>query len=91
MTKQRANYLYKFTGFIQTKYQRQKANQPYFYQLKVALTGTKLTKIFAFVKKTKPVVWKAIEEESYIGKKLLFHCRNYQGSYYLVDWEEIDE
>jgi hypothetical protein len=56
MTKQRANYLYKFTGFIQTKYQRQKANQPYFYQLKVALTGTKLTKIFAFVKKTKPAV-----------------------------------
>ena len=91
MTKQRTNYLYKFTGFIQTKYQRQKANQPYFYQLKVNLEGHNLTKIFAFVKKTKPTVWKVLEEEAYIGKKYLFSCRNYQGSYYLVDWEEIDE
>jgi hypothetical protein len=26
-----------------------------------------------------------------VGKKYLFSCRNFQGSYYLVDWEELKD
>ena len=91
MTKKRASFLYKFKGVIQKKYQRKSPeHEHYFYQLRVELAGSKLTKIFAFQNKTKPTIWKALETDTYIGKKYLFSCRNYQGSYYLVDWEEID-
>ncbi len=91
MTKKRASFLYKFKGVIQKKYQRKDKDHPqHFYQLKVELAGSKLTKIFAFQNKTKPTIWNALETDTYIGKKYLFSCRNYQGSYYLVDWEEID-
>ena len=91
MTKQRANYLYKFIGVIHKKYRRQDKGHPqHFYQLKVELKASKISKIFAFVDKTKSQVWNALESDTYIGKKYLFSCRNYQGSYYLVDWEEVD-
>jgi hypothetical protein len=91
MTKQRTNYLYKFFGTIQKKYRQKRAKNPqYFYQLKVKLETSQLTKIFAFKNKTTPSVWNSLESDSYIGQKYLFHCRNYQGSYYLVDWEEIN-
>jgi len=93
MTKKRANYLYKFTGTIQKKYRR--VNPEYtqhFYQLKVKLEGQPYSqKIFAFKNKTKTTIWKALEDDAYVGKKYLFSCRNYQGSYYLVDWEELKE
>jgi hypothetical protein len=57
MTKKRAQYLYKFTGFIQKKYQRKdKGHLQHFYQLKVELEGSKVSKIFAFQNKTKPTV-----------------------------------
>ena len=89
MTKKRASFLYKFKGIIQKKYQRKSPeHKHYFYQLKVELETSKLTKIFAFQNKTKPAIWNALETDTYIGKKYLFSCRNYQGSYYLVDWEE---
>ena len=91
MTKKRASYLYKFTGIIHKKYRRQDKGHPqHFYQLKVELAGSKLTKIFAFQNKTKLTIWKSLETDTYIGKKYLFSCRNYQGSYYLVDWEEVN-
>ena len=93
MTKQRANYLYKFIGFIQKKYQRKSPEHThYFYQLKVKLENHNLTKIFAFKNKlTNPSIWTTLEADTYLGKKYLFSCRNYQGSYYLVDWEEKHE
>jgi hypothetical protein len=57
MTKKRASYLYKFTGIIHKKYRRQDKGHPqHFYQLKVELAGSKLTKIFAFQNKTKPAI-----------------------------------
>ena len=92
MTKKRANYLYKFTGIIQKKYRR--VNPEYtqhFYRLKVKLESQPFNKIFAFKNKTKPFIWNALEADSYVGKKYLFSCRNFQGSYYLVDMEEINE
>jgi len=92
MTKLRTQYLYKFTGFIHKKYRRQdKGYSQHFYQLKVELEASKVSKIFAFQNKAKPAIWNALESDSYIGKKYLFSCRNYQGSYYLVEWEEKHE
>ena len=91
MTNQRAQYTYKFLGTIHKKYRRKSSEYTqYFYQLKAKLVGySQPQKIFAFKSKTKPAIWKALEADTYIGKKYLFHCRNYQGSYYLVDWEEV--
>ena len=91
MTNQRAQYTYKFLGTIHKKYRRKSPEYTqYFYHLKVKLEGQPYwQKIFAFKNKIKTQVWKALEADSYVGKKYLFHCRNYQGSYYLVDWEEI--
>ena len=94
MTKQRANYLYKFTGTIHKKYRRTNPDyEQYFYQLKVSLENyAHPPKFFAFKDKakTKAHIWNALESDSYVGKKYLFSCRNYQGSYYLVDWEEVE-
>lgn len=92
MTKKRSQYLYKFKGVILKKYQRQSSEHPQpFYQLKVKLINSNLTKIFVFAPKTKPVIWNALESDTYVGKKYFFSCRNYQGSYYLIDWEECHE
>jgi len=93
MTKKRANYLYKFTGTIQKKNQRTNPkHSQYFYQLNVKLEGYfHPQKLFAFKNKTKTLIWKALETDTYVGKKYLFSCRNYQGSYYLIDWEELKE
>jgi hypothetical protein len=57
----------------------------------VKLETSPLSKLFAFQKKTKPAIWNALESDAYIGKKYLLACRNYQGSYYLVDWEELND
>ena len=57
MTKKRASFLYKFKGVIQKKHRRKSAEHShYFYQLKVELEASKLTKIFAFQNKTKPTI-----------------------------------
>jgi len=57
MTKKRTQYLYKFTGFILKKYQRKTPEyQQYFYQLKVNLANSPLTKLFAFKDKAKSSV-----------------------------------
>ena len=93
MTKKRVQYPYKFTGIIQKKYRR--TNPEYtqhFYQLKVALENySSPQKFFAFKDKTKLAIWNALESDDYVGKKYLFTCRNYQGSYYLVDWKEVSD
>lgn len=93
MTKKRANYLYKFTGTIQKKNQRTNPNYTqHYYQLKVDLENySHPQKFFAFQNKTKPAIWNALENDAYVGKKYLFRCRNYQGSYCLIDWEELKD
>lgn len=93
MNKLRSQYLYKFLGSIRKKNKRQSPKHTqYFYQLKVKLAGqSHYQKIFGFQQKTKSSVWNSLEDDSYVGKNYLLHCRNYQGSYYLVDWEEVNE
>jgi len=90
MIKNRANYLYKFTGTIQKKNQRTNPKySQYFYQLKVKLEGYFYPqKLFAFKSKTKSFIWNALETDSYIGKKYLFSCHNHQGHYHIIDWKE---
>jgi hypothetical protein len=58
MTKQRANYLYKFAGIIQKKYRRKSAEYTqHFYQLKVNLENySHPQKFFAFQNKIKPAL-----------------------------------
>ena len=92
MNKKRANYLYKLTGSIQKKTQRKNPEYTqYFYQLNISCENQpEIKKIFAFKNKTKVPLWKALEADTYVGKQYLFSCRNYQGSYYLVDWEEVN-
>lgn len=91
MTKHRAHYLYKFLGVIQKKTSRKNPKHTqHFYQLKVKLEAHPYSqKIFAFKNKLPDPLWNALETDAFIGKKYLLTCRNYQGSYYLVDWEEL--
>lgn len=94
MTNQRSQHLYKFLGLIHKKYrQKRKKNPQYFYQLKVKVSEQyHLQKIFVFKSKlNNSLIWNSLESDTYTGKKYLLHCRNYQGSYYLVDWEEIKD
>jgi hypothetical protein len=84
-------YTYKLLGKIQSKTQRQnpKYDQP-FYQLNInCLNEPLIKKLFVFQSKlTNSLIWNTLATNNYLGKKYLFHCRNYRGSYYLVDWEE---
>ena len=94
MTKIRNQYLYKLTGQIRHKRIRKKAQyQQHFYQLNITCQNKpEIKKIFAFKDKlTNPLIWKELEQNgSLLSQRYLFSCRNYQGSYYLVDWEELD-
>jgi hypothetical protein len=57
MTKARQLYLYKFTGTIHQKHQRKNPEYiQHFYQLRVELEHSRLTKIFAFQNKLKPAI-----------------------------------
>lgn len=92
MTHQRANYLYQFLGQITSKKLRK--NQRYsqhFYQLNLLCSNhPELTKIFAFRDKIhNPQIWPTLESDRYLGKTYLFYCRNYRGSYYLINWKEL--
>ena len=93
MTKKRSQYLYKFQGSIQNKLRRinSKKYSQYFYQLNVNCENQPyLVKIFAFKDKLiDPQIWPILESDQYLGKVYLFYCRNYRGSYYLVNWKEI--
>ena len=92
MTKQRSQYLYKFHGTIQSKSQRTNPKySQYFYQLQITCENyPQITKIFAFkAKLLDPRLWPLLETDAYLGKTYLLLCRNYRGSYYLVNWNEI--
>jgi len=93
MTK-RNQFIYKLIGQIQSK--KSRINPKYtqhFYQLNVNCQNfPTVKKIFAFQPKlNNPLIWNALETNAYLGKKYLFACRNYSGSYYLVDMEEWNE
>jgi len=89
----RSQYLYRLIGFIHKKKKRRNPQYTqYFYQLNVHCEkNPEIKKIFAFKTKLSLAIWQAIEQSKFLGKQYFFACRNYQGSYYLTDWEEIKE
>ena len=92
-TTKRNQFIYELLGTIQTLQKRTnpKHSTP-FYQLNITcLNNPPIKKLFAFQPKlTNPVIWNALATNAYLGKKYLFSCRNYRGSYYLVDWKEVN-
>ena len=89
----RNEYIYQFTGQI-TQRKSQKNNKgkyqgTHFYRLTVELKEKPISQILVFVNQVSPAVWLAIEQASYLGKQYQFSCRNYMGSYYLVDYKEL--
>jgi hypothetical protein len=93
MTK-RNLYTYELLGSIQSLQKRTNSQHPTpFYQLNLnCLNNPQIKKLFVFQSKLKtPQIWNTLTSKAYLGKKYLFKCRNYRGSYYLVDWEEKDD
>ena len=92
-TNKRNLYTYQLIGTIQSLQKRTnpKYTQP-FYQLNLnCLNNSEVKKIFAFAPKLKnEAIWKALTTNTYLTKTYLFSCRNYRGSYYLVDWKETN-
>lgn len=91
--KKRNLYTYRLIGAIQSLQKRTnpKHSTP-FYQLNLTCQNfPHIQKIFAFQSKLKnPTLWNSLTTSSYLGKTYLFSCRNYRGSYYLIDWEETN-
>ena len=84
-------YTYQLIGQIQSLQKRTNPKHTqYFYQLNITcLNNPAVKKLFAFQSKLKnETIWNALQTNAYLGKKYLFSCRNYRGSYYLVDWKE---
>jgi hypothetical protein len=91
--KKRNLYIYQLLGTIQSKTKRQNPKHTqYFYQLNLnCLNNSVVKKLFVFPAKLKnEAIWNALATNAYLGKKYLFSCRNYRGSYYLVDWKETN-
>lgn len=93
MTK-RNLYTYRFLGTINSRQKRTnpKHSTP-FYQLNLTCQNfPQIQKIFALQPKLKnPQIWNSLATNSYLGKTYLLSCRNYRGSYYLIDWEEQND
>lgn len=94
MTRARNDYIYRLIGKIYSKGKRKGKDQyqgTYYYQLNVVIENNpKIEKIFAFPAALEnKAVWKSIENNHYLDKKYLFFCKNYQGSYRLIDWKEL--
>ena len=86
-------YIYQLFGTIQSKTKRQNPKHTqHFYQLNLnCLNNPAIKKLFVFPSKLKnEVIWNALATNACLGKKYLFSCRNYRGSYYLVDWKEAE-
>jgi hypothetical protein len=86
-------YTYQLIGQIQSLQKRTNPKHTqHFYQLNLnCLNNPTVKKLFVFHSKLKnEAIWNALTTNTYLGKKYLFSCRNYRGSYYLVDWEETN-
>jgi len=92
MTKTRNDYVYQLIGKILSKVKRKSKKYPetYYYQLNTSVENKEVKKIFAFLPRLEnEVIWKVIENSDYLDKKYLFYCKNHQGYYGLIDWEEL--
>lgn len=92
MNKLRSQFIYKLIGQIHGKKPRQNSKYlQYFYQLNITCQNQPhIQKIFVFKDKSPPLIWQIIDEGNCFQQKYKFFCRNYSGSYYLVNWEELE-
>lgn len=92
MNKKRSLFTYQLIGQITHKNQRQNPKySQYFWQLNITCQNNPLVqKIFVFKDKTSPEIWQIVDQGNCFQQKYRFACRNYQGRYYLVDWEEME-
>ena len=96
MTKQRAEYLYKFTGTLLSQQllpapsSSQYAGQKYL-KLKVVLENYPQTIQVFKEKLANQTLWSLLNQKSLqlSKRKYLFHFRNVRGYLYLVNWEEL--
>lgn len=89
----RGNYTYQLIGTFRSKQlKRHSKYTQYYYQLLLTCEShPQVNKIFVFKSKlTNSQIWKEIEAGVCFGSRYLLKCRNYQGYYYLVDWEIKD-
>lgn len=91
--KKRTRHPYEKIGRINGKKKRTNKRYPdsYFYELEVEIENDKgLRKLFVFPNNlTSEIIWKAIENADYAGKRYVFFCHNYKGSYNIFNWKEL--
>ena len=88
----RGNYTYQLVGTLRSKQLKRhsKYSQHYYQLLLTCESHPQVTKIFVFKSKlTNPTIWPTLEADQGFSKRYLLKCRNYQGYYYLVDWEKL--
>ena len=87
----RQDYIYQLTGRITDKRLKKKKDGSPFYQLGVIITNKEqIKKINVFQDGLeKEEIWTEIEETNYLDKRYLFYCKNFMGTYYLVNWKEL--
>ena len=87
MRTNRVDYIYQLTGKIIRAKKKVKKNGKSYWQLAVIVREKEVQKINAFSDSCLKKVWSEIEENKYLGKEYIFYCKNFMGSYYLVNWE----
>ncbi|RHZ37364.1 hypothetical protein GvMRE_I1g617 [endosymbiont GvMRE of Glomus versiforme] len=91
MTK-RQQYIYQLIGKITDKKAKKKQDKTIYYSLAVIISDQeKIQKINAFSDSCNSAVWKALQANQFLGKEYLFHCKNFMGTYYLINWEKMKE
>lgn len=86
----RHDYIYQLVGRIVNKQLKKKKDGNTFAQLAVIIPDQERVKKINVFRDScnKEEVWETIEGNQYLGKEYLFSCKNYMGSYFLVNWEE---
>ena len=89
----RQDYIYELVGKVLEKKPKKKKDGASFWQLTVNIPEIeKIKKINVFSDGLdNQKIWKEIEKSNYIRKEYIFYCKNFMGSYYLVDWKIWDD
>lgn len=86
----RQDYIYQLVGKITDKKVKKKKDGSTFYQLATIIPQKEqVKKINAFNESCKKEIWQKLEKVEYPKKECVFFCKNYMGTYYLVDWKEL--
>jgi hypothetical protein len=81
----RQDYIYQLAGRITDKKSKKKKDGTTFYQLSTVIKDKEIDRINIFSDSCKKEIWQEIEANKYLGQEYLFYCKNFMGSYYLVD------